>query len=274
MAYKDLLVHVDSSSHCAARLALAVTVARHFGAHLTGLHVMPTLAVSPFIADQFPTAMLDEAHARIAQLRDDARASFAAASRPLGSEAEWRETRGDTADAVRLAARRADLAILGQPDPSEDGADGADLPEQVVMGSGRPALLLPYAGSFANVGGRVLVAWNGSAQAARAVNDALPFLQSAERVLIVTVNPARVDHAEDIDIVAHLARHGVAPEISNIVTDRDSNVGDVLLSRTTDEAADLIVMGAYDHSRLRELVLGGVSRALLGHMTVPVLMAH
>ena len=274
MVYKDLLVHVDSSSHCAARLALAVTVARRFGAQLTGLHVMPTLAVSPFIADQFPTAMLDEGHARIAQLRDDARASFAAASRPLGSEAEWRETRGDPADAVRLAARRADLAILGQPDPSEDGADGADLPEQVVMGSGRPALLLPYAGSFANVGGRVLVAWNGSAQAARAVNDALPFLQSAERVLIVTVNPARVDHADDIDIVRHLARHGVAPEISNIVTDRDSNVGDVLLSRATDEAADLIVMGAYGHSRLRELVLGGVSRALLGHMTVPVLMAH
>src|SRR5260221_13763499 len=149
---------------------------------------MPPLAVSPFIADQSPTAMLEEAHARIAQLRDDARASFAAASRPLGGEAEWRETRGDTADAVRLAARRADLAILGQPDPSEDGAD---LPEQVVMGSGRPALLLPYAGSFANVGGRVLVAWNGSAQAARAVNDALPFLQSAERVLIGTGNPAR-----------------------------------------------------------------------------------
>ena len=86
MAYKDLLVHVDSSSHCAARLALAVTVARRFGAHLTGLHVMPTLAVSPFIADQFPTAMLDEAHARIAQLRDDARAAFAAASRLSGAD--------------------------------------------------------------------------------------------------------------------------------------------------------------------------------------------
>jgi nucleotide-binding universal stress UspA family protein len=274
MAYKDLLVHVDSSSHCAARLALAVTLARRFGAHLTGLHVMPTLAISPFIADQFPTAMLDEGHARIAQLRDDARASFAAASQPLGSEAEWRETRGDPVDAMRLAARKADLAILGQPDPGEDGADGADLPEQVVMGSGRPALLVPYAGTFAKVGERVLVAWNGSAQAARAVNDALPFLQGAERVVVVTVSSARGDRVEDTDIARHLARHGVAAEISDIVTDRDGNVGDVLLSRATDEAVDLIVMGAYGHSRLRELVLGGVSRALLGHMTVPVLMAH
>jgi len=141
MAYKDLLVHADSSSHCAARLALAVTLARRFGAHLTGLHVMPTLALSPFIADQYPTTMLDEAHARIAQLRDDARASFAAASQPLGNEAEWREMRGDTVDAVRLAARSADLAILGQPDPHGDGADAVDLPAQVVMGSGRPALL-------------------------------------------------------------------------------------------------------------------------------------
>jgi nucleotide-binding universal stress UspA family protein len=97
MVYRDLLVHIDSSSHCAARLALAVTLARHFGAHLAGLHVMPTLAISPFIADQFSTAMLDEGHARIAQLRDEARALFAAASQPLGRplsrqrdvDAEW-----------------------------------------------------------------------------------------------------------------------------------------------------------------------------------------
>lgn len=271
MAYKDLLVHVDSSAHGAARLALAVTLARRFGAHLTGLHVMPALAISPFIADQFSSAMLDEGHARIAQLRDDARASFGAASRPLGDAAEWRETRGDPADALRLAARNADLAILGQPDP---GADGADLPEQVVMGSGRPVLLMPYAGTFANVGLRVLVAWNGSAQAARAVNDSLPFLRGAERVVVVTVNPAAGARAEDADIARHLARHGVAAALDNIATERDGAVGDILLSRATDEAADLIVMGAYGHSRLRELVLGGVSRALLGHMTVPVLMAH
>ena len=274
MAYKDLLVHVDSSSHCAMRLTLAVTLARRFGAHLTGLHVMPTLAISPFIADQFPTAILDEGHARIAQLREDARASFAAATRLLEGEAEWRETRGDPVDAMRLAARKADLAILGQPDPGGDGAGGADLPGQVVMGSGRPVLIVPYAGSFANVGGRVLVAWNGSAQAARAVNDALPFLQSAERVVVVTVNSARGDRIEAADIARHLARHGIAAEISDIVIDRESDVGDVLLSRASDEAVDLIVMGAYGHSRLRELVLGGVSRALLGHMTVPVLMAH
>jgi nucleotide-binding universal stress UspA family protein len=270
MVYKDLLVHIDSSSHCAARLALAVTLARRFGAHLTGLHVMPTLAISPFIADQFPTAMLDEGHAKIAQLRDDARALFAAASQPLGSETEWRETRGDLVDVVRLAARNADLAILGQADPS---ADGADLPAQVVLGSGRPALLVPYAATFANVGGRVLVAWNGSAQAARAVNDALPFLQSAERVIVVTVNQGG-NITGDADIVRHLARHGVEAEIGDIVTDHHGSVGDLLLSRASDEAADLIVMGAYGHSRLRELVLGGVSRALLAHMTVPVLMAH
>jgi nucleotide-binding universal stress UspA family protein len=274
MTYKDILVHVDSSSHCAMRLALAVTLARRFGAHLTGLHVMPTLAVSPFIADQFPTAILDEGHARIAQLRDEARASFAAAAQPLARAAEWHETRGNSVDAIRLAARTADLAILGQPDPGEDGADRSDLPEQVVMGSGRPALLVPHAGNFANVGGRVLVAWNGSAQAARAVNDALPFLQSAERVVVVTVDAARDDRIDTPDIARHLARHGIAAEISDIATDRESNVGDVLLSRASDEAADLIVMGAYGHSRLRELVLGGVSRALLGHMTVPVLMAH
>jgi len=270
MGYKDLLVHIDSSPQCAARLALAVTLARRFAAHLTGLYVMPSLTISPFIADQFPTAMLDEGHARIAQLRDDAAALFAAASQPLGSEAEWCETRGELVDAVRLAARNADLAILGQADSN---AERADLPAQVVMGSGHPALLVPSAGTFANVGGRVVVAWNGSAQAARAVNDALPFLQSAERVIVVTVSPGG-NIAEDADIARHLARHGVQAEISDIVTNRHGSVGDLLLSRASDEAADLIVMGAYGHSRLHEFVLGGVSRALLTHTTVPVLMAH
>lgn len=271
MTYKDLLVHVDSSPHCAARLALAVTLAQRFGAHLIGLHVMPTLAISPFIADQFPATKLEEGHARIAQLRDEAKELFAAASQPLGGEAEWRETRGDPVDAVRLAARNVDLAILGQPDP---GKDHADLPEQVVMGSGRPALIVPYARTFANTGECVLVAWNGSAQSARAVNDALPFLRSAERVIVVRVNQARDESAEETSIAGHLARHGVTAEASDVVTDRDGNVGDILLSRAADESADLIVMGAYGHSRLRELVLGGVSRTLLGRMTVPVLMAH
>lgn len=274
MSYKDLIVHVDSSENCAERLALAVLLARRFGAHLSGLHVAPSLAISPFIADQFPDDLLEAAHVRIAQQRDNAKASFAAASAELGVDAAWLEARGDTAEAVMAFVRHADLAILGQTSPDAGGEAAAlKLPEHIVIGSGRPVLIVPYVGRFATVGERVLVAWNGSAQAARAVNDALPLLKTAKRVMVLTANPAHGRRVEGADIARHLARHGIAAEISSIVA-AGSDVGDLLLSRATDEAADLIVMGGYGHSRMRELVLGGVSRALFAHMTVPVLMAH
>jgi nucleotide-binding universal stress UspA family protein len=274
MSYKDLLVHVDSSENCAERLALAVALARRFGAHLSGLHVAPSLAISPFIADQFPDSVLETAHVRIAQQRDNAKAAFAAASAELGTNAEWLEARGDAAEAIRFFVRHADLAILGQVNPDAGGdAAASQLPEHILMGSGRPVLIVPYVGRFATVGERVLVAWNGSAQVARAVNDALPLLKGAKRVVILTAKPAHGGRVDGADIARHLAWHGVSAEISGIAA-AESDVGDLLLSRATDEAADLIVMGGYGHSRMRELVLGGVSRDLLAHMTVPVLMAH
>lgn len=281
MSYKDLLVHIDSSEHCNARLALAVALARRFDAHLSGLYVMPSLEISPYIADQFPTTALEAAQTLIAQQREDAKAMFAATTGPLGDKAEWLEKRGDRFDrieALRRAAYCADLAILGQADP-EDGAEdgGSYLREQVVMGSGRPVLLVPYAGNFATLGERVLVAWNASAQAARAINDALPLLKTAKRVVILTINPEDGNRGDSgapgADIARHLTRHGIEAEPTHII-DHDVDVADLLLSRVTDEAADMIVMGVYGHSRLRELVLGGVSRALFAHMTVPVLMAH
>ena len=276
MSYKDLLVILDHSRHCRARLAVAVALARRFGTHLTGLYAIRGLDLSPFLADQFPPEALDAAHARVAQQRDDIQAMFRAATEGGGITSAWREVRGDATELAIWHARHADMAVLGQPDPEEqDAATNGVSADRFLLGTGRPTLMIPYSTAVDSLGKRILVAWNGSPQAARAVNDALPLLAAAEKVVVLKVDQGTptVEDEGGGDLAAHLARHGIAAEMRDIAPD-DIEPADVLLSYAADEGSDLIVMGVYGHSRLRELALGGVSRQMLSQMTVPVLMAH
>ncbi len=145
------------------------------------------------------------------------------------------------------------------------------------MTSGRPVLVVPYIGPGKSVATHVLVGWNASREATRAVNDAIPLLQRAKKVTVLAVDPegGTEGHGEvpSADISLHLARHGIKVEAAQTVTG-DIDVGDALLSRASDLGADLIVVGAYGHSRMREFILGGVTRHLLQHMTVPILISH
>jgi len=206
-----------------------------------------------------------------------AQAAFHAALAREGIAGEWRTSRVvATAEAV-VHARYADLAIVGQTDPDHQGPGALPLAEDVLLDSGRPVLIVPYVGRFADVGQRVLVGWNASREAARAVNDALPLLAHATSVTVLSVNPVvgSTAHGEvpGADIGVHLARHGVKVAVETTqVSALDAS--DVLLNRAADLGADLIVTGGYGRSRMRELVLGGVTRDLLRRMTVPVLMAH
>jgi nucleotide-binding universal stress UspA family protein len=176
-----------------------------------------------------------------------------------------------------MHARYADLVVLGQVDPDEPPYIGSHLPEEVVLASGRPLLVVPHAWAPGPLGERVLVAWDASREAARAVNDAMPILEQAASVLVVSINPKStpLGHGElpGADIALHLARHDIDVEVRSIEFDR-MDVGEALLSLAADGARDLLVMGAYAHSRIRELVLGGATRTVLERMTLPVLMAH
>ena len=179
-------------------------------------------------------------------------------------------------DIVPVHARYADLTIMGQTDPEPDAGDATPargLQVQTATDSGRPLLIIPYAGDFKAPGRHMLIAWNGSREASRAVHDALPLLKRAERVSVLSISPPAEDHIAGFDISAQLARHGVNAEAKRNVSS-DISAGDVLLSECADLGADMIVMGAYGHSRLREFILGGVSQHLLETMTVPVFMAH
>jgi nucleotide-binding universal stress UspA family protein len=284
MGFKDILVTLAGATASEAGINLAVELARDHGAHLTGLAIIEPLDLSPYFAPGAGFMAVDAIQEIEEQHRTTAtaasakiEATFRAACTRAGISHEWRLAEGDAAEVGVLHAHYADLAITGQIDPANPPPGGwARLPEQLALASGQPVLILPYAGRFDAVGKRVLVAWSRTRESARALNDALPVLERASRVTVLSINPRRGEAANDLpgaDIALHLARHGVKAEAASTVAE-DINVGNTLLSRAADLGADLIVMGCYGHSRMRELILGGTTREVLRHMTVPVLMSH
>ena len=274
MSFKDVLVHVDGGGRSTARLDVATQVAQVFGARLTGLFGQSDPHVL-ILATRDPETAL----APIAARSETAFRERVSVARVAG---EWlvEATVNDTELVKRLlmAARHADLAILGQYEPEAPQAGvPADLIEHVVLGSGRPVLVVPFAGYFASVGRRVMVAWNGGREAARAVGDAIPFLERAEKVILISVNPdiGRREAEAPVfgPILRHLSAHGIdaAPEILWV---KDIGAMDILLSRLTDDSIDLLVMGAHGGYGIPHLHRSAATRHILRHMTVPVLMSH
>jgi nucleotide-binding universal stress UspA family protein len=191
-------------------------------------------------------------------------------------KSEWHATTGDGFVALQLHARCADLLVAGQPDPKGDGVP-AWFSHELVMSIGRPVLYVPFAGRFDDCGTNVLVPWNGSREAARAVKDGLPFLRESRAAEVVTFDPDKLFPAiaplPEPDMRAYFARHDAKVRVVT-QTSGGIDIGSAILSRAAEKGADLIVMGAYSHSRVRELVLGGATRALFKSMTVPTLMSH
>jgi nucleotide-binding universal stress UspA family protein len=281
MSYKDLLVVLDCATDTQGRIELAAGLAERFSAHLVGLYAVPSPEL-PRRAGYADLAVLEpvyrEWRERSLAQADATRAAFEHAAGLRGISREWRAAaEGRDAD-PSIHARYADLAILGQRDPDDDEmALVRPRPERVALASGRPILVIPYAGRFATVGHSVLVAWNAGREAARAVADALPLLIAADIVTVLAVDPETGTGGDgDIpgaDIALHLARHGIKAQSERTVS-AEIPTGELLLSRAADLGADLLVMGAYGHSRARELLLGGATRSILASMTIPVLMSH
>lgn len=274
---KDILVHIDRSKECDQRLKAAIQLARAHAAHLTGTYAIPRSRIPNYLEVQIPKEIIDRAAASRLEEAAVARKDFEKACRADGIACEWRQAEGPAVETLALSARYADLAIVGQRNPDRDDLEVDEMPDRFILSAGRPILVVPYVGSFPHIGRTVVVAWDASRLATRAVNDALPILRKAEKVHLLAINPegGQEGHGQipSADIGLHLARHDVKAEASSIRVG-DLEVGAALLSRAADFGADLIVMGAYGHSRWRELVLGGVTRHLLAHMTAPVFMSH
>jgi nucleotide-binding universal stress UspA family protein len=280
MDYKTLVVHLDQGARTAGRLETAFGLARAFDAHLVGLFALSEAHVPAYMLSEAGTPLFEATRRYRTEAANNAKAAFdAAAANGEHVETEWRASEQDALEAMCVNARYADLAIVGQRERDAERDDGL-APEFVgefLLSAGRPVLVVPYAGRFAQIGRRVLIAWNAGQQAARAVTDALPLLARAEAVKVMVFDPekGRADHGDipGADIALYLARHGVKVSVAQQRCGSEV-VGEQILSRAADMDADLIVMGAYGHSRVRELVLGGATRTLLGSMTVPVLMSH
>lgn len=277
MSYKTILVYLDSRPHNAGLLAFAFGLAKRFEAHLVGLYA-PLLPRIPAHAMAGAGRVLHEIleQRRTEGLRQAEKEFRDATARHGDAGAEWRVSEADPGTAVRLNARYADLVVAAQPEP-QDAAGVRSLAEEFALSCGRPVLYLPYAGRFATAGERVLIAWNAGREAARAVHDALPILRRAAAVELAVFDPERTPrgHGEEpgSDIALYLARHGIKVTVHG-QSGAGFDVGAQILSRAADLGADLVVMGAYGHSRMRELVLGGVTRTMLEAMTLPVLMSH
>ena len=276
MTYKTILVHVDNGKRAAARVEVAAELAARFGAHLVGLY-----AVTPPEARAYRTiaagpAVIEDQKQRGVEQAIQAETLFRRAADKAGiRDAEWRASSGDPVAAAALHSRYADLVVLGQPDLQEDPGVEASFAQRLVLMAGRPALVVPYIGPSSTLGKRVLLAWSATREATRAATDALPFLQAADEVWVVIVRPSRASHGDlpGADIGIYLARHGVQVKVESI-EGTEVDAGNQLLSRAADRSSDMLVMGAYGHSRFSEMVLGGATRTIFGSMTVPVLMAH
>lgn len=279
MAFKNLLVHLDPSKSSLKRADAAIALAVRHGAHLTALAATPAPSLPSYVEAQIPASILEQAHqslaADLAKITDAFTTRAAAAG--IGYEVRREVTREPLAELIARHARYADLLIMGQSDPDDPLTGAPELAEDVILGGGRPVLMVPYIGAMQPPGRKVVVAWDAGREAARAVNDAMPMLETAEQVIVLIVNPKRGPggHGAEpgADIATHLARHGVKVEVK-VYTQRDLTVSDVLLARIADEGVDMVVLGGYGHARLRELVLGGVTRDMLRVMTVPLFMSH
>lgn len=298
MGLKGILVCLDSTTAADGRLQLAMRLARIHRSYLAAAFIMPqpAAAASELSATRLP--LVSErgmiglaggglivgdvpATPRVPRLSHEAERAetveqrFTSELRLQGLGGEWHLFDQGEQDEVIELAKTTDLTITGQISP--DARSIGCRPEDIALGAARPVLVVPYAGAFDTVGRRALVAWDGTREAVRAVNDALPLLGDAEVVKVIFVRA----HEADLDrrrlsldrVLRHLQRHGIAADAEE-TPQGSAPISDILLSRAADNAADLIVAGVYHHSPLRESLIGGVSRDILEHMTVPVLMSH
>ncbi len=280
MSYKTILVLLDGRQESGRRLETAIEVARRHEAHLKAI----SLAVSPSIPSYANHPILLEAlvaqqkqtHSETQAMLDDftAKAKAAGVSHE-GIVVDCRDI--EITDVIGLHSRYADLLVTEQQDPDNPGPGGPALTQHLVLESGLPVLVIPYIGASRPPGGRVMVAWDAGREAARAVRDALPLLRHADHVDVVVIDPAKHsrEHGEEpgADIALFLARHDCKVETQHLPAG-GADAGEALLSHLADRDSDLLVMGAYGHARLRQLVLGGVTQTILGEMTVPVLMSR
>jgi len=272
MTIRSILVHLSDTARSATLTAVGLDLAQKHEAKLIALYTSNPWQLPTDVLGYVPAELIDRYAEDVKTAAADAKSRFDTAVAATTVASEWRHVEGFAHDVTVTHSRYADLTIVGQANP-DDATAPQGLADALMLAAGRPVLVVPYAGTFSTVGNKILVAWNGTREAARAVADALPFLKTAKETLVVGVDVADDRHIAGADLATYLAQHGVTINVRPVVAPEIS-VADALLDAVSDFGCDMIVMGGYGHSRLRELAFGGTTRHIMDHMTVPVLMSH
>lgn len=275
---KDIVVNLSGRGPQDFAADYAASVAAMFGAHVTGISFLFEPVIPDGTLGGVPVDLIELQREENSKIAQDAISRFEAAVKNAGAAGETRmldATFGGAPTLFAQIARRFDLAVVGQAQREQGATDTLTI-EGALFESGRPIIVVPYIQKRGITLERVLACWDGSRTAARAIGDAMPFLERAKAVDIVMVAEERKqeeDETPGAKMSEHLARHGVRANIKRMAKG-DIAIEDVILSYAADSGADFMVMGGYGHSRLREFILGGVTRGTLTEMTVPVLMSH
>ncbi len=277
MAYKTILMHLNHDRRAKQLLDAGVQLARAFDAHLIGLHVFPAYRLNPPVPLPIGQDILGRIVAQIEEEANRIKSQFDDATNLQNFVSEWRSVRcerTDPADVVMRHGYAVDLLIASQSDPNWEMTSVLDFPERLAIESGRPVLVIPDGYVFSEPPKSIMVAWKDRREAARAAFDALPLLKLAEAVEVLTVEEGEVREGgpEDFEIAAALDRHGVEVSVTTIPESR-TPAAEEILNRAA-QNSQLLVMGAYGHSRFREFAFGGVTRHVLKQMKVPVLFSH
>lgn len=277
MSIKDIVVNLSVAEGGSFAGEYAVSLAAALDAHLAGIAFLYDPIVPVAATGYVPPEVIETQQSDAQQAANAAVERFNTQINRAGISGESTTLPASFAGAGEqfgLIARRFDLAVVGQAEPDK-GAVEELIAESVLFESGRPVIVVPYIQKAPLKLDRVMVCWDGSRQAARAIADSMPLLERAGQVEVVIVanEEGKRDEIPGADMGEHLARHGLKVDVKRIVGG-DIDVADALLSHAADSSTDFVVMGGYGHSRLREFVLGGVTRAILRSMTVPVLLSH
>jgi nucleotide-binding universal stress UspA family protein len=272
MALRTLLLHADTDDRFAHRLSLAIAIARQHEARLVVLYALKTPIAVGLYAEPMGSPAVDLIQQEIDAERaraEELRQSIATMIGAEGLAWDWRSRSAPPGDSIAAQALTADLVIMGQEREASTTGPVAD----VALSSGRPVLCIPHVGNFAAPFRRILVAWRGTRESSRALHDAMPFLAGAAQVTLFCASEELEQDASADDAVRHLADHRIRAELRR-VTLGDIDSGTTILNAVADNSADLLVMGAYGHGRMREFVFGGATRTILASMTVPTLLSH
>lgn len=276
---KNLLIHLDHSKGCQNRLRTAFTLARDFDAEIMGLFVVPDYIVPSYVEAQISVDLISDVTEKAIARAEETLAGYRRLASEAGVKMQAHVVEGQIIPILREHSKYADLLLLGQDQPDDPDNASYGLADALLFEGGCACLVVPHSGKLAAPGKRVLLTWNASRESARAMREAMPLLTRADTVVMLSSEPDFADadiargHPHADELARFLKSHGIEA-ISGGIGDPDIGPSQAILGQAAEMNADLVVMGAYGHARLREIILGGVTRDLLKQSPLPLLLAH